>query len=51
MNLDVLGTPTPHVAIGTVDGFLRTYRTSDLAAGTFIDLASTSAAPPSPPAT
>ncbi len=37
-NLDVLGTPTPHVAIGTSDGFLRTYRASDLAPGPLIDL-------------
>jgi hypothetical protein len=32
-NLDVLGTPTAHVAIGTEDGDLRTYRASDLGAG------------------
>jgi hypothetical protein len=31
--LDVLGVPTAHVAIGTTDGALRTYRASDLAAG------------------
>lgn len=38
INLAVLGTPTPHIAIGTTDGFLRTYRAADLAPGPSIDL-------------
>ena len=38
LDVDGLGTPTAHVAIGTTDGHLRTYRASDLAPGPFIDL-------------
>jgi hypothetical protein len=33
VSLDVLGTPTAHVAIGTEDGDLRTYRAADLTPG------------------
>jgi hypothetical protein len=36
--LDVVGTPMAHIAIGTTDGFLRTYRTTNLAPGPFSDL-------------
>ena len=38
ISLDVLGTPTPHIAIGTTDGFLRTYRAADLVPGPLMDL-------------
>ena len=38
ISLDVLGTPMAHVAIGTTDGFLRTYRASDLSPGPFVNL-------------
>ena len=36
--LDVLGTPTAHVAIGTTDGELHTYRASNLAPGPLLAL-------------
>jgi len=36
--LDVLGTPMAHIAIGTTDGFLRTYRTTNLVPGPAISL-------------
>ena len=38
ISLDVLSTPTPHIAIGTTDGFLRTYRAADLVPGPLMDL-------------
>ncbi len=38
LSLDVMGTPTPHVAVGTTNGFLLTFRVSNLAPGAFADL-------------
>jgi hypothetical protein len=47
--LDVVGTPMAHIAIGTTDGFLRTYRTTNLAPGPSMDLKIEFGPPPTPP--
>ena len=38
LSLDVMGTPTPHVVVGTSNGFLLTFRVSNLAPGAFANL-------------
>ena len=38
LSLDVMGTPTPHVAVGTTNGFLLTFRVSNLMPGAFENL-------------